>query len=213
MVFEAMFFDLDDTLYPPTSGIWDAIGVRIEKYMQEEVHLPVDQIHTLRKDLWHQYGTTMRGLVELYQVDEEEYLEYVHDVDLAKYLQPDEALRQTLCLYPQRKLIFTNASKNHAQRVINHLGLDGIFDQIIDIQSIHPFCKPQKEAFESAFNLAGIHHPQECVLIDDSQLNLHVAQQLGMFAVRVGVEECSDGVDAAILSLHDLPAVIPVLGE
>ena len=153
MVFEAMFFDLDDTLYPSASGVWDAIGVRIEKYMQEKVHLPVDQIHTLRKDLWYQFGTTMRGLVELYQVDEEDYLEYVHDVDLSNYLQPDEALRQTLCLYPQRKLIFTNASKNHAQRVITRLGLDGIFDQIIDIQSIHPFCKPQKGAFEKAFHL------------------------------------------------------------
>ena len=38
MCFETLFFDLDDTLYPPTSGLWDAIGERIETFMREYVH-------------------------------------------------------------------------------------------------------------------------------------------------------------------------------
>lgn len=211
MIFEAMLFDLDDTLYPSTSGLWDALGVRIDRYMHEKVHIPVEDVPTLRSDLFHQFGTTMRGLVELYHVDAQDYLDFVHDVDLSKYLRPDESLRDTLNLYPQRKVIFTNASIGHARRVITQLGLDGIFEKIIDIQSISPFCKPMRGAFQKAFELADIHSPEECIMLDDSTSNLRVAQELGMFAVRVGADDCSDGMDAAIASLTDLPSVVPVL--
>ncbi len=209
MDFEAILFDVDDTLYPPTSGVWDAVGVRIDKYIHEKVHIPAENVVFLRKDLFHKFGTTMRGLVELYHVDPVDYLEYVHDIDIDAYLQPDESLRNTLLLYPQRKIIFTNASLKHAERVISRLGLDGIFDQIVDIQSISPFCKPQPAAFQRAFEVSNIRNPQECIMIDDSILNLHAAQELGMYVIQVGAEERAPGVDAAISSLLDLPSVVP----
>ena len=179
MDFEAMVFDVDDTLYPPTSGVWEAVGVRIDKYIHEKLHIPDENVISLREDLFHKFGTTLRGLVELYNVDPADYLEYVHDIDIDAYLQPNESLRDTLMLYPQRKIIFTNASLKHAERVISRLGLDGIFDQIVDIQSISPFCKPQPAAFQKAFEVSNIRNPQECIMIDDSILNLHAAQGSG----------------------------------
>ena len=212
MDFEAMLFDLDDTLYPPTSGVWEAIGVRIDRYIHERVHIPSEEVVALRKDLFHRFGTTLRGLVELYDVDAEDYLEYVHDIDLSRYLQPNDALRNTLSQYHQRKIIFTNASTKHARRVVSRLGLEGIFDQIVDIQSIQPYCKPQTAAFKRAFELAKIRTPEECIMLDDSLLNLHAAQELGMYAIQVGAEDRVGGVDAAIMTLVDLPSVVPVDG-
>jgi len=212
MDFEAMMFDLDDTLYPPTSGVWEAIGVRIDRYIHEKVHIPCEDVVALRKDLFHKFGTTMRGLVELYGVDPEDYLEFVHDIDLNRYLLPNDMLRETLRQYPQRKIIFTNASVKHAQRVILRLGLDGIFDQIVDILSIAPYCKPQKAAFEKAFEVAKLKSPGECIMLDDSLLNLHAARELGMYAIQVGANERTAGVDAAIMTLTDLPSVVPVDG-
>lgn len=210
MSFEAIIFDLDDTLYPSTSGVWEAIGKRIELFMVEKIHLPENEVHSLRHHLFTTYGTTMRGLVAEYQADEQEYLDFVHDVPLEKYLHADPALRKTLLYYPQKKIIFTNADSNHARRVIHTLGLDGIFDQIVDIQAIKPYCKPQKEAFEKALLLAGVQHPDQCVVLDDNLQNLITAQDLGLFSIRVGVNDCSAGYDAAIPSILDLPSVIPV---
>ncbi len=212
MPFEAMLFDLDDTLYPPTSGVWEAIGVRIDRYIYEKVHIPSDEVVALRKELFHKYGTTMRGLVQLYGVDAEDYLEYVHDIDLNRYLQPNEALRNTLMGYSQRKIVFTNASLKHATRVVARLGLEGVFDRIVDIQSIVPYCKPQKAAFQKAFEVAQIRVPEECVMLDDSLLNLKTAQELGMFAIQVGSEDRVAGADAAVMTLIDLPSVIPLNG-
>lgn len=212
MIFEAMLFDLDDTLYPSTTGVWDALGVRIDRYMHEKVHIPKEEVPELRRALFQQYGTTMRGLVQLYQVDAQDYLDFVHDIDLSKYLRRDDSLRDTLSLYPQRKIIFTNASINHAQRVISQLGLDGLFEKIVDIQSISPYCKPMPAAYQKAFEIAGIHSPEDCVMIDDSASNLRVARELGMFAVHVGAEDRADRADASIVSLLDLPSVVPVIG-
>lgn len=211
MIFEVMIFDLDDTLYPSTSGVWEAIGVRIDRYMHERVHIPVEQVPTLRQSLFHQYGTTLRGLVELYHVDAQDYLDYVHDINLSRYLRPDAVLRETLNHYPQRKVIFTNASSGHAQRVISQLGLEGVFEKIIDIRAIEPYCKPQIGAFQKAFELAEIQSPGDCIMFDDSTANLLVARDLGMFTVHVGHEDRSDGVDASIVSLLDLPSVVPIM--
>ncbi len=213
MIFEAMLFDLDDTLYPSTTGVWDALGVRIDRYMHEKVHIPKEKVPELRSALFHEYGTTMRGLVQLYHVDAQDYLDFVHDIDLSLYLRPDDTLRETLSLYPQRKIIFTNASLEHARRVVSHLGLNGLFEKIIDIQSISPYCKPMPAAFQKAFELAGIQSPEECIMIDDSTSNLRVAREMGMFAVHLGAEDRADGADASIVSLLDLPSVVPVIHQ
>ncbi len=210
MCFETLFFDLDDTLYPSTSGLWDAIGVRIETFMREQVHIPAAEVHNLRTELFLQYGSTMKGLVKLYGIEEQAFLDYVHDVPVTNFLFPNPDLRETLLSYPQRKVIFTNADTNHAHRVLSAIGLQGIFEQIIDIRAIHPYCKPQVEAFHSALKLAGVKEAENCVMIDDSANNLRSARKAGLFTIQAGVPACPEGIDAAVLSLLDLPDVIPV---
>jgi len=210
MCFKVLFFDLDDTLYPPTSGLWGAIGTRIETFMRDRVHIPAEIVPSMRTELFLKHGSTMRGLVDLYQISEQDFLDYVHDVPLSKYIFPNPDLRMTLEMYPQRKVIFTNADTNHANRVLAALGLHGIFEQIIDIRDIRPFCKPQVEAFTRALELAGVDDPSNCVMIDDAYRNLRSASQAGLFTIQTGVENCPEGVDAAVLSLLDLPDVIPV---
>ena len=209
MRFEVLFFDLDDTLYSASTGLWQAIRLRIDQYMIEVLNLPPEVVPNLRKELFLKHGTTMRGLEQVYQINEQQFLDYVHDVPLGNYLKPDANLRLTLCEYPQRKVIFTNADTNHANRVIVTLGLEGCFDQIIDIRDIHPYCKPQAAAFSKALELARVKRPQVCVMIDDAQRNLLAAKEAGLFTIQIGMEDCPPGIDASIRSLLDLPSVIP----
>ncbi len=207
-----MFFDLDDTLYPSTTGIWHAIGDRMDAYITRQLGITPEKVKPLRESLFHKYGTTLRGLSSLYGINEEDFLDYVHDVPLDRYLQRDDALIETMSMYPGRKLIFTNASRKHAERVISILGLAGVFDGIIDILQISPYCKPLQEAYQKAVELSCIEHPGNCVVIDDSERNLKTASEMGFFTIQVGTQIRSPFADVAILTLADLPDVIPANG-
>ena len=180
-----LLIDLDDTLYPQGSGAWDLVGDRIDRFLYKELGFPQGDVTAFRSRLYHQYGTTLRGLQIEYQVDMDHYLRYVHDVPFEDFLSPDPELDQMLHSLPQRKVIFTNASADHAHRVIALLGVEGHFEQIIDIYTIHPYCKPEVEAFQIA--LAAVNEdPTACLLVDDSPANLETAQSLDITTVSIG---------------------------
>ena len=205
---QTIFFDLDETIYPATSGVWPAISRRIESFLSEVMHFPEDQITEVRTYLYHTYGTTLRGLQVEHHVDTLHYLAYVHDIPLEDYLRPDPALRETLLGLTQRRVIFTNADRAHAGRVIQAVGLEGCFEQIIDILDIMPYCKPQPEAFEIALRLARNPDPRECAVVDDSPANLQTAHALGMKTIGVAGRFPSDDRDAVIEKLADLPVAL-----
>jgi pyrimidine 5'-nucleotidase len=208
MCFKVLFIDLDDTLYPSDSGLWDAIKNRIDLYMIERMRLPEEIVPSLRRDLFAKHGTTMRGLQAEYNIDPQDYLDFVHDLPLVEYIRPDPALRQSLEKISQRKVVFTNADTNHATRVIKTLELEGCFDQIIDIRDISPFCKPQAEAFKKAMEIAGVTDPAECIMVDDTLRNLQSAAEAGMYTIQVGAEVQAPGIDAVLTSLVYLPEVL-----
>jgi putative hydrolase of the HAD superfamily len=116
MPYTTIFFDLDDTLYPVQAGLWEAIRNRMSQYMAERMGLPVEQIDALRKQSLETYGTTLRGLQHNYHSDSDDYLAYVHDLPLDKFIQPDPVVRQMLLSLPLHRWIFTNADSQHAQR-------------------------------------------------------------------------------------------------
>lgn len=180
-----LLIDLDDTLYPQGSGAWDQVGDRIDLFLHKEMGFPQEEVTALRSRLFREYGTTLRGLQIEYEVDMDRYLHYVHDVPFEDFLSPDPDLDHMLHSLPQRKVIFTNASADHAQRVIGLLGVESHFEQIIDIYTIHPYCKPEIEAFQIA--LAAINEdPRACLMVDDSPANLETAQSLGITTVSIG---------------------------
>ncbi len=210
MCFEVMFFDLDETLYPSNTGIWQAIGNRMDEYIHNRLMISGQEVTNLRNDLFHQYGTTLRGLREVYGIDENEFLKFVHDIPIQDYLKRDDILINTLSQYSSKKVIFTNADNGHACRVLSNLGVENFFDMVIDIQAIHPYCKPMKEAFQLALTSVGVKNAANCVMIDDSDRNLQTAHDLGFFTIQVGTEERSPYVDAAIANIKLLHEVIPV---
>ncbi|MCA1953737.1 MAG: pyrimidine 5'-nucleotidase [Anaerolinea sp.] len=203
-----LFFDLDDTLYPPNNNLWDSISQRMERYIQEKFGLTAEQASKLRETLYCTYGTTLRGLQATYHIDEIEYLNYVHDVPLEQYIHPNPDLRALLQRYPQPKIVFTNADQAHAQRVLNRLGIRDIFDAIYDILAIAPYCKPMPEAFEIVLQQTGA-DPTASVFIDDMPKTLQTARQLGFTTVLVGERQQSDIAHFCIPSILDLSKVLP----
>jgi putative hydrolase of the HAD superfamily len=144
-----LILDLDDTLYPRRSGVMDLVNQRIGRYMVERLGFPPEQAEALRQRYYAQYGTTLRGLMEEYHIDPEDYLAYVHDVPLEDYLQPDPALDAMLARIPLTKVIFTNASEEHARRVLERLGVARHFPIILDVRRLDYCNKPDPEAYSA----------------------------------------------------------------
>lgn len=211
MRFKSLYFDLDDTLYPSNTGLWDAIRSRMNSYMQRIIDRPVDEIAMIRQGYLEKYGTTLRGLQVNYDIDAEDYLAFVHDLPLEEFIRPDPDLREIIISLPQKRWIFTNADHNHAGRVLKILGLDGCFDGIIDILAVDFACKPDPLAYQRALVLTGDNDPAEAAIFDDAVRNLTPAGELGFYTVLVGKNGQGQNVDQVVPSLHDLTRCMPDL--
>jgi putative hydrolase of the HAD superfamily len=207
-MFHTIFFDLDNTIYPKSSGLMDAIRDRIISYMQIRLGLEMPEILALRKYSLQKYGTTVIGLKERFNIDEFEFLDYVHDVDLDDHLTKNISLRNLISAYPQRKFIFTNADMNHVNRILNFLDLKDLFEAIIDIHTMMPHLKPHQKAFDKALEIARLTSWDGCAFLDDYPANIEQARNLGIYSILI--DESSQYQDELrISSLFDLPKLIP----
>jgi putative hydrolase of the HAD superfamily len=213
MSYRVAFLDLDDTLYPPASGVWNAIGERIQAFMMDRLGLSYHQATDLRRRYFEQYGTTLNGLWHNHAVEPAEYLAFVHAVPLEDMLQPDPDLAGMLRGLHQKRVVFTNANLQHAERVLACLGITQEIDAIIDLFALEMVNKPEPGAYLRAMAIAGVQDPAACVLADDLPRNLVPARALGMTTVLVGPGPADGGADVHIQRITDLVTALPRLQE
>jgi len=152
MFIDTIFFDLDATLYPESNGLWPAIRDKIGQFMREKMNIPAAEIPDLRESYYLNYGTTLRGLQIHYGIESQVYLNYVHDLPLQDFLQPDPNLRKMLLSIPKQRWIFTNSDRPHAERVLSRLGIADCFEDIVDVYAMEPHCKPSGFSASNSFN-------------------------------------------------------------
>lgn len=208
MKFTTIFFDLDDTIYPHESGLWEAIKARISQYMHDELGMSWDEIPPTREKYFLEYGTTLRGIQAHFDIDPEAYHAYVHHLPLDEYIAPDPDLIRVLEQLPQQKIIFTSADTAHAERVLDRLQIRKHFVQIIDVYAIEPYIKPQPNAFHRALELAGEHNPQNCMMIDDLPRTTRAARAFGMFSILKGDKGNGADANAQLRDWNELPEIL-----
>jgi putative hydrolase of the HAD superfamily len=188
MTISAVLFDLDNTLYPASSGLMHSVDTRITEYIQNLLGLDLDTALALRRRYFVDYGTTLRGLQHHHAVDPEDYLTYVHDLALESFLASDAELDRLLGEIAVAKVIFTNAPGDYARRVLATLGIERHFDQIFDIR-FHVFQpKPELAAYRRVLDTLGM-DAAEMIFIEDTPQNLPPARALGMSTILVGAEQ------------------------
>ena len=207
-----LFIDLDDTLYPHDNGVWHAISRRIQDFLVQRLGINPDEAERVRARYLSQFGTTLNGLRAHYDIDPFDYLSFVHDVPLETMLKPDNLLREMLNGIAMRKIIFTNASLQHAQRVLSILGITDQVELVIDIVSLDFINKPDPAAYHKALELRGDPDPQDCIMVDDRPTNLHPAGALGFTTILVGNSPDGQGIDYKLPSIHELPQALTQFG-
>lgn len=139
--YDCLLFDLDDTLYPLSSGIAKECLKNIQDYMVEKLGIDESKLDALSNLLYKNYGTTMAGLRGIgYDFDYDQYHSFVHGRLPYESLKPDPVLRSLLLSLPYRKIIFTNADKIHAAKVLSRLGLEDCFEGIICFETLNTIC-------------------------------------------------------------------------
>ena len=177
-------FDLDNTLYPAEAALFDQIEVRMTDFVVRTLKVDRAEANRLRDKYWRQYGTTLSGLMREHGVNPEPYLVEVHQIDL-DHLEKDPRLSTAIARLPGRKIVYTNGSRYHAERVIEARGLSGAFDAVYGIEHAGYHPKPERRAFETICTRDGIDAARASMFEDDIR-NLAEPFEMGMKTVLVG---------------------------
>jgi putative hydrolase of the HAD superfamily len=203
---EAWVFDLDNTLYPADCNLFAQIDHRMGEFIAQSLGVPLHEAQSMRETYYYEHGTTLAGLVRCHNIAPDDFLDYVHDIDLSA-VAPCPELAAALAALPGRKLIFTNGSRKHAEAVAERLGVLDRFADICDIHAlgyIHP--KPMREAYEHFARAHGV-IPSTAAMFDDLPHNLETAHALGMTTILVhGLTEHPE--HQAMTGWTELPAHI-----
>jgi putative hydrolase of the HAD superfamily len=178
---ETWVFDLDNTLYPASSRLFDQVSRRMTGYIAEYFNLAPDAALARQKEFFVRYGTTLRGLMTEHGVDPEPFLKYVHEIDVG-VVAPNPSLALKLGRLPGRKLVFTNASRVHARRVMERIGINQHFEAIFDVADADYIPKPDRTSYAMMLRRHKV-SPSTACMIEDIAGNLEPAKALGMATV------------------------------
>jgi putative hydrolase of the HAD superfamily len=208
----AWIFDLDNTLYPASSNLFQQVDARMTAYVARITGLPHDEARALQKRYFHHHGTTVAGLMAEHGVDAHHFLDEVHDIEM-DVLEANAPLAAVIAKLPGRKLVFTNGDAPYATRVLDRLGLGASFEAVHDIHAMALVPKPAASAYASLCERWSI-DPAHALFADDMARNLPPAKAIGMTTVWVdngseqGPGEARDGIDYTITDvtawLHEL---------
>ena len=178
---ETWIFDLDNTLYPAECELFAQGDSRMGAYISAKLALDATAARALQKTYYRQHGTTLRGLMDNHGVEPQDYLDYVHDIDLSP-LDAVPSLASALAALPGRRYVFTNGSRQHALQVLERLGLAALFAGIFDIVAADYVPKPDTVTYDRFLAEFDI-DPATSVFVEDSVANLAPAAALGMRTV------------------------------
>lgn len=183
-------FDLDNTLYPADCRLFAQVDQRMGEFIARYLGVPFAYARHLQKSYYRQFGTTLTGLMQVHRMDPRPFLDYVHDLDLSG-LAEHPRLAAAIGRLPGRKLIFTNGSRAHAERVAGKLGLLPLFEDIFDIVAAGYVPKPIHACYDLFLSAHGV-DAARAAMFEDMPHNLEAPHALGMTTVLVRSDSNDD---------------------
>ena len=174
-------FDCDGVLYNDLEKVFGQVSKKMTEYIAKKLNLDLKKAKELQTNYFHKYNTSLNGLMIHHKINPNEFLKYVHDINL-DFLEKDLVLRKELLKLEAKKIVFTNGSNDHVANITKHLGIDDLFDGIFDIVDCNFIPKPAIESYEKLSKKFNI-NPNETLFIEDIAKNLEPAKKLGMKTV------------------------------
>ncbi len=192
---DTWIFDLDNTLYSADSGIFQQVHSLMGEFVSKYLNIEIDEAKKLQKKYYKQHGTTLRGMMDNHGVDPDFFLSEVHKLDYS-IVVPNENLNTQLKKLDGRKIIYTNANRQHADDVLKKLGLTDVFTEIFDIKSANYIPKPEINPYKKLIKDFEI-NPSASIMFDDIAKNLVPAKNVGFTSVWIdaGYENFSDDIE------------------
>ena len=176
-----IIFDCDGVLYKDLDAVFGQVSKKMGEYISRKLNVDLKKAKELQRNYFHQYNTSLNGLMIHHKIDPHEFLKYVHDINL-DFLKKDTVLREELLKLDVKKFIYTNGSRNHVNNITKHLGIYDLFDGVFDIVDGQFIPKPQIEPFKVLIKKFDI-NPKETVFIEDIAKNLSVKKELNLKTV------------------------------
>ena len=181
-----ILFDLDNTLYPPSSGILQEMNRRIGIFCAEYFGIDVEEANRMRRDKHKIYGTTLQWLRVCHGLkDPEPYIKAIHPENVYDYVTADPDLREFIANLPADYILLTNSPMEHALRTLKALNLVDLFPRIWDLRRLDFRGKPHRESYEQVLDHLGLTAP-EALLVDDSEVNIQGFKSIGGRVLYVG---------------------------
>jgi len=174
-------FDCDGVLYNDLEKVFGQVSKKMTEYIAKKLNLDLKKAKELQTNYFHKYNTSLNGLMIHHEINPDEFLKYVHDINL-DFLEKDLVLRKELLKLEAKKIVFTNGSNDHVANITKHLGIDDLFDGVFDIVDCNFIPKPAIESYEKLSKKFNI-NPNETLFIEDIAKNLEPAKKLGMKTV------------------------------
>tara|TARA_B100000131_G_scaffold318919_1_gene363763 strand:+ start:72 stop:743 length:672 start_codon:yes stop_codon:yes gene_type:complete len=174
-------FDCDGVLYKDLEAVFGQVSKRMTEYISKKLDLDLKKAKELQTNYFHKYNTSLNGLMIHHDINPEEFLKYVHEINL-DFLKKDLVLRKELLKLNAKKFVFTNGSHDHVNNITKHLGIDDVFHGTFDITDCNYIPKPAIEPYKKLINKFDI-DPNETVFIEDIAKNLEPAKKVGMKTV------------------------------
>ena len=176
-----ILFDCDGVLYSDLEGVFGQVSKKMTQYISNKLNIDLKKAKELQTNYFHKYNTSLNGLMIHHDIVPEEFLKYVHDIDLS-FMKNDLVLREELENLKVKKFIFTNGSKEHANNITSHLGINDLFDGLFDIVDAEYSPKPTAKAFDLMIEKFKI-NPKETLYIEDIAKNLSIGKERGTTTV------------------------------
>jgi putative hydrolase of the HAD superfamily len=178
-------FDLDDTLHNASAHIFPVMNRTMTQYIMDNLELDETAAHELRKHYWRVYGATLKGLMRHHSVNPYHFLNETHKlVTLPEMVLQTKRLRHMLQTLHGRKVIFTNAPRGYALRVLDLLGIGDCFEFVFSVESTKFHAKPSVRGFQMLLKTLQA-NPKDCVMLEDNLPALMTAKRLGMRTIWV----------------------------
>ncbi len=178
-------FDLDDTLHNASAHIFPVMNQAMTQYIMDHLSLNEDEAHNLRRHYWRVYGATLKGLVRHHQTDPYHFLEETHQLhNLYDMVIQVKRLRHLLNTLEGRKVVFTNAPRSYALRVLDILDIEDIFELVFSVESTKFHAKPSVRGFQQLLKTIKA-NASDCIMLEDNLEALKTAKRLGMKTVWV----------------------------